>query len=108
MFALWKLVLLQKRILFFSPPPVGVACYRGRTFLYLCHLCCMLSLSLKDDTGYNNCGKYLLPVYCACLLASHGIPFGFETGSNPLFFTNVCDMDTLHNEHKYIACEYAH
>ncbi|XP_031560300.1 DENN domain-containing protein 11-like [Actinia tenebrosa] len=71
LFALWKLVLLQKRILFFSPPPVGVACYR---------------------------------VYCACLLASHGIPFGFETGSNPLFFTNVCDLETLHNEHKYIAC----
>ena len=23
-------MLLQKRILFFSPPPVGVACYRGR------------------------------------------------------------------------------
>ena len=22
-------MLLQKRILFFSPPPVGVACYRG-------------------------------------------------------------------------------
>ncbi|KXJ13053.1 protein LCHN [Exaiptasia diaphana] len=71
MFILWKFVLLQKRILFFSPPPVGVACYR---------------------------------VYCACLLASHGIPFGFETGSNPLFFTNVCDLDTLQNEHKYIAC----
>ncbi|KAK3733984.1 hypothetical protein QZH41_009839, partial [Actinostola sp. cb2023] len=71
MFILWKFVLLQKRILFFSPPPVGVACYR---------------------------------VYCACLLASHGIPFGFETGSNPLFFTNVCDLDTLQNEHKYVAC----
>ncbi|EDO30639.1 predicted protein [Nematostella vectensis] len=28
-FVLWKLVLLQKRILFFSPPPVGVACYRA-------------------------------------------------------------------------------
>ena len=28
-FVLWKFVLLQKRILFFSPPPVGVACYRG-------------------------------------------------------------------------------
>lgn len=28
-FVLWKFVLLQKRILFFSPPPVGVSCYRG-------------------------------------------------------------------------------
>lgn len=70
-FVLWKFVLLQKRILFFAPPPVGVACYR---------------------------------VYSACLLASHGIPFGFETGSNPLFFTNVCDLSALHEEHKYIAC----
>ncbi|XP_068722188.1 DENN domain-containing protein 11-like [Montipora capricornis] len=70
-FVLWKFVLLQKRILFFSPPPVGVACYR---------------------------------VYCACLLASHGIPFGFETGSNPLFFTNVCDLSALKDEHKYVAC----
>ncbi|XP_064641137.1 DENN domain-containing protein 11-like isoform X2 [Lineus longissimus] len=27
-FTLWKYVLLQKRILFFSPPPIGVVCYR--------------------------------------------------------------------------------
>ncbi|XP_061189570.1 DENN domain-containing protein 11-like [Saccostrea echinata] len=27
-FILWKLVLLQKRILFFSPPPIGVVCYK--------------------------------------------------------------------------------
>ncbi|XP_039264863.2 DENN domain-containing protein 11-like [Styela clava] len=27
-FVLWKLALLQKRILFFSPPPIGVVCYR--------------------------------------------------------------------------------
>lgn len=26
-------MLLQKRILFFSPPPVGVACYRGTLWL---------------------------------------------------------------------------
>ena len=45
-------------------------------------------------------------VYCACLLASHGIPFGFETGSNPLFFTNVCDLTALKDEHKYIACKF--
>ena len=47
-----------------------------------------------------------LTVYSACLLASHGIPFGFETGSNPLFFTNVCDLSALHEEHKYIACKF--
>ena len=28
-FALWKLSLLKKRILIFSPPPIGVICYRG-------------------------------------------------------------------------------
>lgn len=28
-FALWRLSLLKKRILIFSPPPVGVICYRG-------------------------------------------------------------------------------
>ncbi|KAK3085670.1 hypothetical protein FSP39_006920 [Pinctada imbricata] len=27
-FILWKFVLLQRRILFFSPPPIGVVCYR--------------------------------------------------------------------------------
>ncbi|KAL5467702.1 hypothetical protein EMCRGX_G031965 [Ephydatia muelleri] len=27
-FVLWKLALLKKRILFFSPPPIGVVCYR--------------------------------------------------------------------------------
>lgn len=27
-FILWKYILLQKRILFFSPPPIGVVCYR--------------------------------------------------------------------------------
>ncbi|XP_038067957.1 DENN domain-containing protein 11-like [Patiria miniata] len=27
-FTLWKYVLLRKRILFFSPPPIGVVCYR--------------------------------------------------------------------------------
>ena len=33
-FVLWKFVLLQKRILFFAPPPVGVACYRGKDLSY--------------------------------------------------------------------------
>lgn len=28
-FVLWKFALLRKRILIFSPPPVGVVCYRG-------------------------------------------------------------------------------
>lgn len=30
---LWKLALLRRRILIFSPPPVGVVCYRGGEFM---------------------------------------------------------------------------
>ena len=50
----------------------------------------------------------LFLVYCACLLGSYSVrlPFGFETGSNPLFFTNIFDIPQLGNEHKYIACKY--
>lgn len=33
---LWKLALLRRRILIFSPPPVGVVCYRGEKHLDLC------------------------------------------------------------------------
>ena len=31
-FILWKLILLQQRILFFSPPPAGISSYRGTLF----------------------------------------------------------------------------
>ncbi|XP_041113051.1 DENN domain-containing protein 11-like [Polyodon spathula] len=37
---LWKFALLRKRILMFSPPPVGVVCYR----VYGC--CCLANVSL--------------------------------------------------------------
>lgn len=36
-FVLWKLAMLQKRMLFFSPPPIGVVCYRGNVFF--CKFC---------------------------------------------------------------------
>lgn len=39
-FVLWKFSLLGKRILFFSPPPIGVVCYR----VYCC--CCLASHSM--------------------------------------------------------------
>lgn len=39
-FVLWKLILLQKRILFFSPPPAGISSYRGIQMHV--HLLCML------------------------------------------------------------------
>ena len=29
-FILWKLALLKKRVLIYSPPPIGLVCYRGR------------------------------------------------------------------------------
>ncbi|XP_036376189.1 DENN domain-containing protein 11-like [Megalops cyprinoides] len=37
---LWKFSLLRKRILIFSPPPIGVVCYR----VYCC--CCLANVSL--------------------------------------------------------------
>lgn len=27
--------MLQKRMLFFSPPPIGVVCYRGKAMFYV-------------------------------------------------------------------------
>ena len=44
-FVLWKLALLHKRIIFYSPPPVGEVCHRGvcvsvsvclSVYMYLC------------------------------------------------------------------------
>ncbi|CAL8318768.1 unnamed protein product [Lota lota] len=37
---MWKLALLRRRILIFSPPPVGVVCYR----VYCC--CCLANVSI--------------------------------------------------------------
>ncbi|KAG7255358.1 hypothetical protein CRUP_025385 [Coryphaenoides rupestris] len=37
---MWKLALLRRRILIFSPPPVGVVCYR----VYCC--CCLANISI--------------------------------------------------------------
>ncbi|KAK2506035.1 hypothetical protein MC885_001138 [Smutsia gigantea] len=42
---LWKFALLRKRILIFSPPPVGVVCYR----VYCC--CCLANISLPGIGG---------------------------------------------------------
>lgn len=33
---LWKFALLRKRLLIFSPPPVGVVCYRGEEPRHTC------------------------------------------------------------------------
>ncbi|XP_074644724.1 DENN domain-containing protein 11-like isoform X2 [Tubulanus polymorphus] len=44
-FILWKYILLQKRILFFSPPPIGVVCYR----VYCA--CCLGNHSVMELSG---------------------------------------------------------
>ncbi|RDD43206.1 Protein LCHN [Trichoplax sp. H2] len=44
-FPLWRLILLQKKILFYSPPPVGIACYR----VYCCSLLSSSSISLRES-----------------------------------------------------------
>ena len=41
-FVLWRMALLKKRILLYSPPPIGVVCYRGE-LLYLVLLLLELS-----------------------------------------------------------------
>ncbi|XP_029472008.1 protein LCHN isoform X2 [Rhinatrema bivittatum] len=42
---LWKFALLRKRILIFSPPPVGIVCYR----VYCC--CCLANIPLPGIGG---------------------------------------------------------
>ncbi len=41
---LWKFALLRKRILIFSPPPVGVVCYRGERKLIYMHVTVLMSM----------------------------------------------------------------
>lgn len=43
-------------------------------------------------------------VYCACLLASHVLPFKIDTDSNPQFYINVADIEQLETMDNYIAC----
>ncbi|XP_078424298.1 DENN domain-containing protein 11 isoform X2 [Cetorhinus maximus] len=49
---LWKFALLRKRILIFSPPPVGVVCYR----VYCC--CCLANVSLPGIGGVPESKPY--------------------------------------------------
>ncbi|XP_041375104.1 DENN domain-containing protein 11-like [Gigantopelta aegis] len=46
-FTLWKFALLQKRILFFSPPPIGVVCYR----VYCA--CCLGNHNIQGLTSFD-------------------------------------------------------
>uniref|UniRef100_UPI00398EB2B3 DENN domain-containing protein 11 isoform X3 n=1 Tax=Pristiophorus japonicus TaxID=55135 RepID=UPI00398EB2B3 len=49
---IWKFALLRKRILIFSPPPVGVVCYR----VYCC--CCLANVSLPGIVGVPESKPY--------------------------------------------------
>lgn len=48
-FIIWKLILLHRRILFFSPPPVGISCYR----VYCACLMGCHSIPLFYENGAN-------------------------------------------------------
>ena len=45
-FVLWKLALLHKRIIFYSPPPVGEVCHRG---VCVCVCVCVCAVYTIDN-----------------------------------------------------------
>ena len=116
-FILWKLALLKKKLILFSPPPIGVVCYRGNQqhCLHRPHVV-VLTSTLSDACLYiilfeaflhldNFFLSLLLTVYCACLLASHVLPIDLDTDNNPQFYVNVADIEQLRTMGNYIACE---
>ncbi|ELW68858.1 Protein LCHN [Tupaia chinensis] len=82
---LWKFALLRKRILIFSPPPVGVVCYRG-------------NCEPEPASGAL--------LYCCCCLANVSLPGigGTIPESKPFFYVNVADIESLEVEVSYVAC----
>lgn len=98
---LWKLALLRRRILIFSPPPVGVVCYRGgersdKKTSHTLERCVNSSVSCPPS------------VYCCCCLANISIPgVGVAVPEfRPFFYVNVADIGALENELSYVACEW--
>lgn len=108
---LWKFALLRKRLLIFSPPPVGVVCYRGESqtqiqtenpiwfdtlslFIYVNEMCHQL----------RSCASL---VYCCCCLANVSLPgVGVSVPElKPFFYINVADISALETEVSYVACE---
>lgn len=69
---LWRATLLCKRILLFSPPPIGMLCSR---------------------------------VHSISLLGSHTTPGLPSQLLRPLYYVNIADVETLQEQHAYIACE---
>ena len=110
--------MLKKRILIYSPPPIGIVCYRGQQlshgglslvsavpfiivsctlFIYMYRMYCMLT--------YISAHIQTHTVYCTCLLTGHVLKGDLDTECNPMFYVNVNDIDTLHTTRHYVACE---
>jgi len=79
-FVLWKLVMLRKRILFFSPPPIGVVCYR----VYCA--CCLGKITV--DSLNSNVNNSILKI----------------EKIKPFFYINVADIESISQQETYIAC----
>ncbi|KAI8480329.1 hypothetical protein Bbelb_419220 [Branchiostoma belcheri] len=90
-FVLWKYALLRRRILFFSPPPIGVVCYRVAE--------CPTTMVRRRLAKLAS----VRPVYCACCLARHTIPEIPEKPLKPHFYVNIADIDRLETEVSYLA-----
>lgn len=43
-------------------------------------------------------------MYSACLLGNHHIPVAYDVNSDPLFYVEVNDIDTMQVLSKYVAC----
>lgn len=133
---LWKLALLRRRILIFSPPPVGVVCYRGgkqvhthrhvysihyvlyvhththfSRYIFMKELTCFSSSSptlLRPSSTSSLLLLLLLSVYCCCCLANISLP-GVSVALpefRPFFYVNVADISALENELSYVACKW--
>eukprot|EP00736_Rhodelphis_marinus_P003263 Rmarinus@m.29997 len=96
-FQLWKAVLLRKRILLYSPTPIGVLCDRAR--------CVTSLLSLQTSGGVtvqhrNSSNKEIIRTPGD----PHIPPSAVVYQPNALYYVNVTDIDDLHNLSEFVAC----
>ncbi|CAF98864.1 unnamed protein product, partial [Tetraodon nigroviridis] len=101
---LWKFALLRKRLLIFSPPPVGVVCYRGETHAGA-HTHTHAHRTHVYSSFSHTCVLFL-SVYCCCCLANVSLPgIGVSVPElRPFFYINVADIAALQTETSYVAC----
>jgi hypothetical protein len=101
-FVLWKLALLQKRILFYSTPPVGKTCLQGerREGCGEQREGCGVLLRALDMTAPT-----FSTVYFNCLMTSHQLRMEIDTDPHPQFYISVSDIELLRSKRTYIACE---